>query len=202
MLKTILSVGPGKRSKLHFGAAFLLVSFGLAGLAFAADPSDPVKRDSKYYVNPPSSEEIGNHLFPDAVVRSRSRGISFANSEPEPTAQKSVSFPILFHFGKTTILQQSLQFLDNVGAMMISEPYSERTLIVEGHTDAVGSEAFNKKLSERRALAVKEYLVKQFGIDPMRLFPTGKGESLLYEPNKPHDGINRRVEFLPFQDNG
>jgi outer membrane protein OmpA-like peptidoglycan-associated protein len=106
--------------------------------------------------------------------------------------------PILFHFGKTTIVEKSQPFLDSVGQMLTSEAYADRTLVVEGHTDAVGARAYNQRLSELRALAIKEYLVEQFSIDPYRLFPVGKGEDMLYRPDSPKDALNRRVEFLPY----
>ena len=82
-------------------------------------------------------------------------------------------------------VEKSRSFLDSVAEMLLKEEYATRTLIVEGHTDAVGTESGNQRLSERRALAVKEYLVTRYGIDPFRLLPTGKGESELFKPEAP-----------------
>jgi len=67
---------------------------------------------------------------------------------------------------------------------------------IVGHTDSVGSDAYNQKLSERRAAAVAEYLQTQ-GIDASRLAASGRGESMPIATNENEDGrrLNRRVEL-------
>jgi outer membrane protein OmpA-like peptidoglycan-associated protein len=67
-------------------------------------------------------------------------------------------------------------------------------VIIAGHTDAKGSEEYNQKLSERRALAVKLYLA-QNGIDKKRLTATGYSKGKLLLPKDPFNALNRRVEF-------
>lgn len=66
--------------------------------------------------------------------------------------------------------------------------------VIEGHTDSIGSDAYNQKLSERRAATVREYLIAQ-GIAESRMAPTGFGESQPVADNKTADGRaeNRRV---------
>ena len=137
---------------------------------------------------------MADHLFPR-----RTRGIVITEqTNSQQPAEKSVGLPVLFHFGKTTLVDSSKPYLDRVGELMQQPEYSEETLIVEGHTDAVGSAGFNQRLSELRALAVKDYLVQNFDIDPRRLFPDGKGESRLFYPENPRADENRRVEFLRY----
>jgi len=165
----------------------------------AAESNRLDQRDTRYYLSPPSAQEIGRHLFPDTVTVRRTRSISFTEPTDQMQLEPSVGMPILFHFGKTTIVEQSRAFLNSVGEMMRSPQYQERTLVVEGHTDAVGTDSYNQRLSELRALAIKDYLVNEFGIHPYRLFPTGRGESILFRPDSPNDGVNRRVEFLPYE---
>lgn len=69
-------------------------------------------------------------------------------------------------------------------------------IIAVGHTDSVGSDAYNQKLSVRRAEAVKAYLVKK-GVDKARVYTEGKGESQPVADNKTKEGRakNRRVEI-------
>jgi outer membrane protein OmpA-like peptidoglycan-associated protein len=67
-------------------------------------------------------------------------------------------------------------------------------VIISGHTDATGSVEYNQKLSERRALMVKSYLVQQ-GVDKKRLIAAGYGKSRLLLPEQPTNALNRRVEF-------
>ena len=172
----------------------------VAGEAHAADGQSPLARDTVFYKTPPSADDLGEHLFPRNDNEVLTKSITFADSQDQSEPEKSVSMPVLFHFGKTTIVEESRPFLDRVGEMLLKEEYATRNLIVEGHTDAVGTESSNQRLSERRALAIKEYLVTRYGIDPFRLSPTGKGESVLFKPEAPADGENRRVEFLAYQE--
>jgi OOP family OmpA-OmpF porin len=67
---------------------------------------------------------------------------------------------------------------------------------VGGHTDSVGTDAYNQGLSERRAMAVKDYLVGK-GVDGSRLSSMGYGESSPVASNDTADGraLNRRVEL-------
>ncbi|HVR37741.1 MAG TPA: OmpA family protein [Thermoanaerobaculia bacterium] len=74
--------------------------------------------------------------------------------------------------------------------------YPENYIDVEGHTDSTGSDDYNLALSERRADAVRDYLVNQ-GLEPSHVSARGFGESQPKEPNDTPDGrqLNRRVEI-------
>jgi OmpA-OmpF porin, OOP family len=69
-------------------------------------------------------------------------------------------------------------------------------IVINGHTDGVGTIEYNLGLSERRAEAVRQYLITQHGIDPSRLAEKGYGKSQLLLPGDPTNGLNRRVSFL------
>ena len=74
-------------------------------------------------------------------------------------------------------------------------PYRFR---IEGHTDTVGDDAMNRDLSQRRAEAVRAYLMGRYGVAPERLEAVGLGESQLLIPtpdNRP-EARNRRVQVL------
>jgi outer membrane protein OmpA-like peptidoglycan-associated protein len=68
---------------------------------------------------------------------------------------------------------------------------------VAGHTDAVGEQRYNRRLSILRARAAVEYLRDEHGIDPSRLEPVGYGEERLLDGLDPDSGVNRRVEVRP-----
>jgi outer membrane protein OmpA-like peptidoglycan-associated protein len=65
-----------------------------------------------------------------------------------------------------------------------------------GYTDAKGPSDYNQKLSERRAQAVRDYLVAQHDVAPNRLQTVGYGLNQLADPIKPLDAINRRVQVI------
>ncbi len=78
------------------------------------------------------------------------------------------------------------------------EDHPELQISIQGHTDSDGDDAYNKDLSERRAAAVKDYLVETFDIDPDRLQTAGFGESQPVADNSTPEGKqqNRRVELV------
>jgi outer membrane protein OmpA-like peptidoglycan-associated protein len=101
---------------------------------------------------------------------------------------------IQFETGKAVIRPSSFAILDNVVKVMNENP--AYLLTIEGHTDNVGKSDFNLELSQKRADAVREYLVKK-GIASGRMTSTGYGDTKPVEDNKQAAGRakNRRVEF-------
>ncbi len=103
---------------------------------------------------------------------------------------------ILFDLDKATLRPESKNELDRIGAILMQVP----DLVVEvgGHTDATGTDAYNVKLSDARAKAVRDYLVSNFPqINAGNLSAKGYGESKPVAPNNTKEGRakNRRVEF-------
>jgi OOP family OmpA-OmpF porin len=101
---------------------------------------------------------------------------------------------LTFKTGSAEITQASFTFLDDIANYMKSNPSYE--LYIVGHTDSQGDEAYNQKLSEDRANAVKTYLNKK-GVGEVVLFAEGKGESEPIADNNTPEGRekNRRVVF-------
>ena len=101
---------------------------------------------------------------------------------------------ILFDTGKATIKQHSAEVLADIIQILKNHPTSKFT--VEGHTDSVGSETLNRKLSNARAISVKDYLTNN-GIENFRLSAIGHGESQPIDTNRTKSGRanNRRVEI-------
>ena len=101
-----------------------------------------------------------------------------------------------FDFGKATIRARSFPSLDRVASLLIEKNFS---LKLAGHTDNVGSDAANLRLSKDRAESVKNYLVGK-GANASRIEATGYGESQPIATNKTDKGRqqNRRVEFTLF----
>ena len=102
---------------------------------------------------------------------------------------------ILFESGSDKLQASSYSILDKIGNAMVSE--GNLHVMVIGHTDSDGDDAFNQTLSDKRAKAVKKYLEEKFNISPGRLMTMGKGESDPVADNASAEGKaqNRRVEF-------
>ncbi|OWW24053.1 flagellar motor protein MotB [Zobellia sp. OII3] len=101
---------------------------------------------------------------------------------------------ILFNSGKASIKSESTAVL--VDIISILKEYPDAKFSVEGHTDSIGSKATNQKLSESRAMSVRDFLIKN-GIDASRLTAVGFGEDKPIASNMYKDGRaqNRRVEI-------
>jgi hypothetical protein len=68
-------------------------------------------------------------------------------------------------------------------------------IVISGHTDARGSADYNMRLSERRAQAVRQFLITEKGISAGRLAAKGYGKTQLLLPSDPNNELNRRVQF-------
>jgi outer membrane protein OmpA-like peptidoglycan-associated protein len=102
---------------------------------------------------------------------------------------------IHFEFDRSTIRPISYPILDDVADLLMRNPQIHHVRI-EGHTDWIGSDAYNMGLSQRRADSVRTYLINK-GIDPSRLIAVGYGETRPIADNNTVLGRakNRRVEF-------
>ncbi len=106
----------------------------------------------------------------------------------------SINIKVYFEFDSAILKPEAMDVLDNLGEALTSGELSGYRFELAGHTDAVGSDAYNQDLSEKRANAVLDYLVTSFGIDVTRIDAVGYGESQLLDPTDPEGEINRRVQ--------
>ncbi|WP_424955458.1 OmpA family protein [Ectopseudomonas oleovorans] len=112
----------------------------------------------------------------------------------EPVEAVRVELDVKFDFDKAEVKQESYGDIKALADFM--KQYPQTSTVVEGHTDSVGSDAYNQGLSERRASAVRDVLVNQYGVESSRVQAVGYGESRPVADNATADGraINRRVE--------
>lgn len=116
-------------------------------------------------------------------------------TEPEPVAEPvRVELDVKFDFDRAEVKQDSMDDIRDLADFM--KQYGQTSTVVEGHTDSVGTDAYNQRLSERRANAVRDVLVNQHGLDSSRVDAVGYGESRPVADNSTDAGraINRRVE--------
>lgn len=105
------------------------------------------------------------------------------------------AFEVNFAFGTATLQPRATRTLDAMGAVL--EQYPDVRVEVTGHTDAVGPDSVNARLSRARAAAVRAYLADRYAVDPDRLVARGAGETRPIASNQTAAGraLNRRVEF-------
>jgi outer membrane protein OmpA-like peptidoglycan-associated protein len=97
---------------------------------------------------------------------------------------------VLFDFDSSILKPGAYAELDRIAKILNS--YPQTSIRVEGHTDSIGTEAYNQALSEKRALTVKNALIQR-GVDPMRIESIGYGES---QPISSNNAANRRVNIV------
>lgn len=102
---------------------------------------------------------------------------------------------INFKSGSTDLIKNSYSELDKIVSVLISNP--KYTIEIQGHTDNVGSEVENLKLSQNRAEVIEKYLIEK-GINKSRITSVGKGSKQPIGDNNTEEGRlkNRRVEFV------
>ena len=195
-------------SLLALGAAF---SFGL-GKAIAADD---ITEDQIVRALAPAKKPLtrglsaGPQADPAAVaaegrfvqtIRGRATR-SLSSSEREEIAtiaqdKPTIDLEITFDYNSANISAKSMPSVQALGRALINPDLKGSTFIVAGHTDAVGSEAYNQDLSERRADSIKRYLVDKFSIGGADLVTVGYGKTKLKDPNNPTSEVNRRVQVV------
>ena len=114
---------------------------------------------------------------------------------PKPVTEKvTFAADVFFDFDKAILKPEGKAKLDDLVGKL--KGINLEVIIAIGHTDSIGSDAYNQKLSVRRAEAVKAYLVSK-GIEPNRIYTEGKGKSQPIADNRTAEGRakNRRVEI-------
>jgi len=141
----------------------------------------------------------GSAQYTVEIVTSREEAPEPELYERLVDAGRVVARGILFDFDRHTLRSESYPVLRQIGEMLQERP--ELRLLIEGHTDNVGSRQYNQGLSERRAASVRAYLIERYAIDSDRLQSVGRGETMPADTNETDEGRqqNRRVELVRLQ---
>jgi outer membrane protein OmpA-like peptidoglycan-associated protein len=108
----------------------------------------------------------------------------------------SLTGTVMFRHDDATLLPEARARLDRVAdALKLMDP--NRRIVIEGHTDALGTDEYNRRLSEARASAVRSYLLQR-GISPDRVIAVGRGKQQPFATNQTAEGRanNRRAEIV------
>lgn len=163
----------------------------LAALALGWSVADTVAQS-------PSSEEIVRKLAPTVTtqrVRSFTRGVVVEEvKEPVTPSKHTIDLYVNFAYDSAKLTSDARITLRNLGTAMVDPRLTDYRFQLAGHTDARGTDAYNQDLSERRARAVRDFLVRYYRIGADRFDVAGYGESRLLLPHDPENGANRRVQ--------
>lgn len=177
----------------------MIRTLAIAGLA-AFVSSTALAQTTIHYregqrVDPQDVARILGNPTPAAI---RTRSIRMldepAVAESASDTPSALSLPVRFDFDSAEVSASASKQLDALakGIKMLSP---DRTIVIEGHTDAIGSDEYNRHLSRRRAASVKEYLVLVHGIEDRRLKDAGVGKQQPIDGLDPRAPQNRRVQF-------
>ena len=152
-------------------------------------------------VSPMPSMAAESVIDADAIIRRvkpRTRGIAVRESGTE---LGRIALPaIQFEFNSDRLTPSALAQMMELSKALTSDSLRAFSFAVQGHTDSVGSSEYNRSLSQRRARAVKRYLVDNAGVGAERLVEVGMGEDYPLAGLQPTDGRNRRVEIVNLGD--
>src|SRR3954452_6373919 len=133
-------------------------------------------------------------------IRGRSTR-SLSQTEREEIAaivkdKPKIDLEINFDYNSADISGKSLPSVQALGRALTNAELKGSTFVVAGHTDAAGGEEYNQSLSERRADAIKKYLVDKYGINGSDLVTVGYGKTKPKDASAPMDPTNRRVQVV------
>ena len=126
----------------------------------------------------------------------RSRWASARRSREIASTKPKIDLDIHSTTTRPRSARVSMPAVQALGKALSDANLKGSTFVVAGHTDAIGGEAFNQDLSERRADTIKRYLADKFGIAGTDLVTVGYGKDRPKDPNAPMDPINRRVQVV------
>ena len=107
-----------------------------------------------------------------------------------------IDLTVYFAFDSAEISPQAEPVLNTLGEALARQDYKGRTFVLAGHTDAKGTAEYNQGLSERRAEAVKRYIVSRFKLGGDDLLTAGYGFERLKDTKNPYAEENRRVQVV------
>jgi outer membrane protein OmpA-like peptidoglycan-associated protein len=184
-----------------------------AGLAVAGDTVSAAKIVDALKPKPGATRSLstGAQQPVDAAVQAKELGFvntlrnrktrSLSIGERQEIAELAATKPkidleIQFDYNSADISKNSVTAVQELGKALSDASLKGSTFVVAGHTDAIGGEAYNQDLSERRADTIKKYLTEKYGITGSDLVTVGYGKTRPKDANAPMDPANRRVQVV------
>ena len=159
--------------------------------SIAAQPPSPATPVSAP-PSPPASPAPSVTPSPARVKDVMQRAPEIADKMQLPRAD----LEIYFDFDRADITSQSMELLATLGKALADPQLAGSKFIIGGHTDGQGRADYNLALSQRRAEAVRKFVIEHFRIDPNNLIARGYGKQRLKNPRNPLADENRRVQII------
>jgi outer membrane protein OmpA-like peptidoglycan-associated protein len=167
--------------------------------ALTPEKKPPLTRGLSAGPQTSSAASAAEGKFVQTVRGRTTRSLSVSEREEIAAIVKDkpkIDLEINFEYNSADISAKSLPSVQALGRALSNADLKGSTFVVAGHTDAAGGEGYNQDLSERRADAIKRYLVDKYGINGSDLVTVGYGKSKLKDPNQPMAEANRRVQVV------
>ena len=143
--------------------------------------------------------QVKEASFVNTLRNRKTRSLSLGERQEiaELAATKpKIDLEIQFDYNSADISKNSVTAVQELGKALSDASLKGSTFVVAGHTDAIGGEAYNQDLSERRADTIKKYLTEKYGITGSDLVTVGYGKTKPKDANAPMDPANRRVQVV------
>jgi outer membrane protein OmpA-like peptidoglycan-associated protein len=112
------------------------------------------------------------------------------------SGKPAIDLTVNFGYNSDKIVPAAVPQVQALGQALASPKAAGNTFVVAGHTDGAGNDAYNQQLSERRAEAVKVYLIERYKVPAANLIAVGYGKTRLKNVNNPLAPENRRVQIV------
>ena len=159
--------------------------------SLSSSPAAPAEQEAK--------ADAATEKFVDSLRNRPARSLSTGERQQIASVSESrprIDLEIKFDFNSASVSRGATADMDNLGKALSDPSLAGSTFVLAGHTDGVGGDEFNQELSNRRADAVKAFLVQKFKLQPDHLVTAGFGKSRLKNPDNPKAAENRRVEIV------
>jgi outer membrane protein OmpA-like peptidoglycan-associated protein len=166
-----------------------IISIGLLLIAVAPSFGQEMGKDQIIKQLDPSTAISTAPILRDPF---KEKGIGESGDDPLP----SIDLHLPFDYDSDKLTFDAITTLRQLGGALSDPKLAGYRFKIAGYTDAKGTADYNQKLSERRAQAVRDYLVAQYDVAPNRLQTVGYGLNQLADPTKPLEAINRRVQVI------
>ena len=145
------------------------------------------------------AKSLDDQRFLDGLRTRKTRSLSSGDRDRVAAIAKEkpqIDLEINFDYNSDKISQKATGAVQALGKALSNPELKDSVFLVAGHTDAKGGDSYNQSLSERRAEAIKTYLIQKFGLQAENLMTVGYGKEQLKNKDNPLAADNRRVQVV------